>query len=129
MGRSNSEAKYFESGTNDCCCLLLSVVWSGKAKSNKVASCIPVIIILTLSDVFWGVDVITWVEEQTKFLVLTHLDTFLVGYEISCFKYAIHLQLQSWHGQRIALGILAFSDGSQRHLSNHNKQSRKKIQT
>ena len=41
-------------------------------------------------------------------------------------KYAIHLQLQSWQGQRIAFGILTFSDGSQRHLSNHNKQSRKK---
>ena len=122
MGRSNSEAKYFESGTNDCCCLLPSGVWSGKAKSNRVASSIPVIIILTLSDVFWGVDVITWVEEQTKFLVLTHLDTFWWG-----MKYAIHLQLQSWQGQRIAFGILTFSDGSQRHLSNHDEQLRKKI--
>ena len=41
-------------------------------------------------------------------------------------KYAIHLQLQSWQGQRIAFGILTFSDGSQRHLSNHDEQSRKK---
>ena len=41
-------------------------------------------------------------------------------------KYAIHLQLQSWQGHRIAFGILTFSDGSQRHLSNHDERSRKK---
>ena len=96
MGRYNSEAKYFESGTNDCCCLLLSGVWSGKAKSNRVASSIPGIIILTLSDVFWGVDVITWVEEQTKFLVLTHLDTFLVGYEI-CYSFTTSILARATH--------------------------------
>ena len=96
MGRYNSEAKYFESGTNDCCCLLLSGVWSGKAKSNRVASSIRVNIILTLSDVFWGVDVITWVEEQTKFLVLTHLDTFLVGYEI-CYSFTTSILARATH--------------------------------